>query len=284
MTRRPTSLLLVLTLLGALVLSACGGAAGGADGYASFLAGLDATLTAGSSRVGLDSTTILEDGTSFTVTGEGLQKFDGSQAELTVATEIPGMGLPLNITTRVIDNVTYLTGDLFTQMLGEETWIKITPDDAGAMAGFDLSSMLEQQQTTQNAVTQLRGLAEDSFTKVGDETVNGVDATHWTGTINRDDALAALDDEMRAELDDVIGSLPETYDVDVWLDDQSRPVRIRTDIEFEVDDQTIQNVTILDLSDFGIDVDIEAPSVTTSFAELQDRMGGMGGMFGGQNG
>lgn len=281
MTRRRSSLLIVLTLVAALFLAACGAGSGtSGDPYASFLAGIDAVEQAGSSRIALDSATTLEDGTSFAVTGDGVGTFDGSRAELTANTEVPGMGIPLKVTTRVIDGVIYLTGDLFTQMLGEETWIEFTPEDAQAMSGFDLSSMLEQQQASQSTLAQLRGLVEDTFERVGEENVNGVAATHWTGTVTRDAALAAIADSANADVAAALESLPESYPVDVWLDEQNRPVRVRTSIDLTFEGQTVNNVTTIDLSDFGVEVNVEAPAETTSFSELQERLGGLGG-FGG---
>ncbi len=65
--------------------------------------------------------------------------------------------------------------------------------------------------------------------RVGTESVDGVDTTHYVVTVDTMKALRllGLEDLAGVNIDDLRTSLPKTFDYDAWLDDSGRPVRLK---------------------------------------------------------
>ncbi|WP_059012842.1 hypothetical protein [Streptomyces specialis] len=113
---------------------------------------------------------------------------------------------------------------------------------------------------------------------VGEESLDGVEVTHYQGTISVEDAMERngsadfLTEEEREELIDVMEQQGiESYDIDVWVDDNDFPVRIHQTydtsagpVEYEVR-----------YSDFGTDVEVAAPPAgsVVDFGELLRELG-----------
>lgn len=267
--RRPVRLLAVLAAL-ATLLVACGGTS--QSPYAAFIAGVESAADESSARVLIESKAQVPGGGEVVTTGEGVQAFDGSAVELDVRTTAGGQAF--DITTRVLDTTVYLTGGPFEQILGADTWIVITPDDLSASTGMDLSGIFESARRAQSSLDQLRGMTQDGFEVVGDEDVDGIATTHYRGTVDVDRALSELDAEQSEALAAVFDALPDTFDVDVWMDEQDRPVQVVTDLVVEAGGQGIRTSTTLGFRDYGIEVDVEAPADAVPFGELVQRLGG----------
>ena len=257
----------------ALLVPACGG---GGDGltYASFLDGVDAARDAGSARISLDTTTQLPDGDVVSAVGDGVVAFDGSAAELTVQTEV--MGQSLDITTIVVDQTFYVGGGFLGQMLGDpDAFLEVTAEDLeNAGTGMDLSGLVESADQAQSSFDQLRGILEDSFEVVGSDEIDGESVTHLRGTVATEDVLAELGDGGAAAY---LENFPETYTVDVFVDDQNRPRRVSTDVSLTIEGQDLDTSSTVDFTDYGIEVDVEAPENTRSFREFMEGLGGLGG-------
>ena len=125
-------------------------------------------------------------------------------------------------------------GSMFTK-----PWIALSHPSSGAtspVADMDPKVMLQRLQ-------QLTG----GLTVVGHETVDGVDTTHYHGTLDAAKALAKDHPEHAATLDQ-LGSVP----IDVWIDGQGLLRR-----------QTVSdgdNVTVtIDFTDLGAPVSVTVP-------------------------
>ncbi|WP_408896290.1 hypothetical protein ACJ5H2_15385 [Nocardioides sp. R1-1] len=76
----------------------------------------------------------------------------------------------------------------------------------------------------------VEGLAlPEGLVHVGSEQVDGVAAEHYETTLDPAAALAGI-----ALPDGVATLLPDSLDVDVWLDEQDRPVKVRADPGLEL--------------------------------------------------
>ncbi|MGK5529117.1 hypothetical protein [Streptomyces sp. URMC 129] len=207
-----------------------------------------------------------------TMTGEGLAADPSIPAELAVVW---------------VDNVMYMNmGEEFGSEFDGRDWISLDltalAEESGDEAVADaLSFGLDE--ANQDPAQQLALLLESpEIEVVGEETLDGVEVTHYQGTISVEDAMESngsadfLTEEERRQLIDVMEDQGiESYDIEVWVDENDFPVQIHQSydttmgpVEYEVR-----------YSDFGSGVDVTAPPADSvvDFAELLQEFGtGMG--------
>lgn len=141
-------------------------------------------------------------------------------------------------------------------------WVKIDLKQLDAMLGGGAMS---------DALTSPMGMLDKmssyitSASYVGDESVDGASAKHYTMTVDLKSAMAAMAPSLAKA-----GSLPSTAQQDLWVDDQGRVVKT-------VSDFGSGKVTTV-LSDFGKSVDVQAPPAS-DVMEMPN-VGGSGGLSG----
>ncbi|MEV6655247.1 hypothetical protein [Streptomyces sp. NPDC051219] len=138
-------------------------------------------------------------------------------------------------------------------------WMKI---DASAVFGEKGASALSG-----SGMDDLRiiGLSDD-VKNVGKETVLGKETTHYKGVISKDDLGAAKDllapEDKNSLMHEFTGGVEETT-VEVWLDDNDLPVRIK---------QQLGSATFTtDFEKFGATKPIEAPPAADT-ADMTDEV------------
>lgn len=153
---------------------------------------------------------------------------------------------------------------------GGKQWMKLdfaeiaalskNPQASGLGGGMD--SALKQISPVQT----VRALTGDKGVKnVGQETMDGQSATHFSGHLTLDQLLAAipgLSDAQRQTLgkaDTGIGMTGE--DVDIWLNGQALPVRVREHTVTQKGDLDIDR----HFSDYGVPVSVTVPSAADTF-------------------
>lgn len=161
-----------------------------------------------------------------------------------------------------VDDVTYMSGSLFETFTGDQDgWVSVDLAEAGADAGLDVEALSGGPTGPAALIAQLRGAAGE-VREVGSEEIRGVDTRHLQVTVETDRALEQAPEETREQLRTFAESsgLPDEYPMDVWIDGDGLPRRVRTVVEVE-DEQLgpITQQTTLELYDFGAPVDIEAP-------------------------
>lgn len=125
-------------------------------------------------------------------------------------------------------------------------WLKIDPDDP-ANAGNPLTALA----ATSDPEVALRAMGElESLDLVGSEEIDGVDTDHYRAVMSTANYAETLG--LPAE---VASSLPATIPVDMWIDEDNRPVRY--DIEITV--QGVSNKTSQTYYDFGADITVTVP-------------------------
>ena len=190
-----------------------------------------------------------------TITGEGVFDLkEGDQGRLTLT--VPGP-TPASLEMRVVD------GDVFVMVPGLDAeqpgkrWVRIDPEAAGGTP----ADALGLQNPTE--LIALIGSAA-SFEETGVETVRGEAMALWSGTL--DLTALASDPGAAQRLDDMgVGQLPTEVAIDG--EDRLRLVRVTIDLGAiaQGEGQTLPSgapteiVASLELFDFGVPVDVEAP-------------------------
>ncbi|QIX28066.1 hypothetical protein ncot_16795 [Nocardioides sp. JQ2195] len=152
---------------------------------------------------------------------------------------------PQQISTIVVDGVMYMQADGIG--VPEGKWLKFDPSDP-KNAGNPLSQLMDMSDPE-----TFFGAMDDPkhFELIGQEDVDGVAANHYNITISSETYAENLD--LPAE---VVSMLPPELTFDMWIDAENRPVKVTQ--EYEIRGQTSQVEQTY--SDYGVDVDIEAPA------------------------
>jgi hypothetical protein len=188
-----------------------------------------------------------------------------------IAEAMHKVGAAPSVQARYLPDAYYASlGGTSAERLGGKHWIKYSYDLLAQVSGASGAYLKDQIRTATPAQTVKLLLASHDVKKVGQETVSGVRATHYSGTVNiadfagrssnlSADQLAALKKQL-----DQAGIASET--VDIWLNDQNLPVK---KIEKGATAKG-EMVNTAYYSDYGVPVTTEAPpaSDTLDFAKL----------------
>lgn len=110
-------------------------------------------------------------------------------------------------------------GAKFAEQTGGKRWIRYAYKDLGALTGGSGSHLGDQMRsTTPNQSVKLL-LSSGDVRKVGEETVRGRTATHWSGTVAAADVADAA---LRKQL---TGAGVTTETVDIWIDKRNLLVK-----------------------------------------------------------
>ncbi|MBY8843501.1 hypothetical protein [Streptomyces sp. SP2-10] len=169
--------------------------------------------------------------------------------------------------------------DAYAQQTGGKHWLKYSYDDLAKLGGASGSYMKDQiQNATPNQSVKLL-LASGDVKKVGEETVSGVHATHYSGTVNvadlADKSSNLSADQMSALKQQLSQAGVTTDTVDIWINDQD--LLIKKTEKADTANGTMTNTTLY--SDYGVKVAAEAPPAadTKDFADLLKSGGTMTG-------
>ncbi|MGW2330167.1 hypothetical protein ACWC5C_31040 [Streptomyces sp. NPDC001700] len=251
-------------LLACGVLTACGGdggsegkggqtssEAGGAGGTAAVRTAYARTAEEETARMTLRTETSAA-GKSAAVGGEGVIDLEDGDSVMTI--RAGGQ----KVEQRVVDQVLYqkLPARQRAQVPGDKPWIKV--DLRKAAAEQDSGSSNQINDPAQSAALA-KGITDRNTEKVGTATVDGVKTTRYRVTVDVDklSGTAALKHQVGP-------SVP----MDVWLDDQGRIRRQQVTMNLKPTDQADKSTavprkmtvrTLIEFSDFGTEVDTDAP-------------------------
>jgi hypothetical protein len=236
---------------------ACGGGGGDGEGGGSdtlLAAAADAAKDAESAHVDM-TVDISLGGQDVTLEAEGEFDFTEKIGTMTMnassAAGMPGVG-----TMEVIleGDYMYVKGAAFDSVLGGKEWGRI---NLATMSGAGAGQF--NQDPTQY-LEWLRGAGGD-VEEVGAEEIDGVSTTHYKGDLPIDGIVEQAPDEeaahsIRAGLA-MFGDV-DSFPVEVWVDDEGLPRRMTLLMQAEEEDGFSTDIEI-DLSDYGVDVAVEAP-------------------------
>ncbi len=198
-----------------------------------------------------------------------------------------GFSIPAGTEFRLVDDVKYLKsskGGLIPGV-GDGGWVKLPMDEVkGEGNSFGLDP------TMANPVDQLKKMLDtEDVTKVGTETVDGVKTTHYratidsagTGTVtekksstNSNELSRQLEEQLENSIRDSLG-VSEPVTVDAWVDGEYHARKLAMTLPFLGEVKMTMKFT-----DFGSDVEVEAPADAKAM-DLGDMLGGeFGDAFG----
>jgi hypothetical protein len=268
------SIVLAVSALTALAVTACGSKPGSSDVpkqpsvlelLASDLKGslqrtIDTTDKADSMAMSMEGTAAGEK-----ISMQGVMDLrDPVKAEMTTATPD---GTPTTV--RMIGTVFYVEiPEADRASTGGKRWMKLDLAAAGAQAGMDFTKQFEDIDPTKQVKTLL---ATEGVTVVGEETVNGARTVHYTVTAPVATYLGQLDAKMRASVEKELAKQGvKEITIDLWVDEQYQPRRVHMVMG------TMSDLTI-DYTDYGKPVNIETPTPaeTTDLAEMLKGLKGL---------
>ena len=222
--------------------------------------------------------TIVVSNADQTVTMNG--RYGWKPLAMDVSVGMPGMQSQLGVSSfreLLSGSVAYLNaGDKLAAQTGGKHWLKMDLHSLGS-AGQGMAQMLDEA-GSRDPGTQLRLLlSAPDVAQVGTDTMHGVTATHYHGTVTMSE-LAKLEGGATAKLYEQAKQQGVTSEIaDLWVGANQLPVRV------EVEAETSQGLatSTFDYSDFSTSpLTVTVPPAADS-ADLGALIGGAGGGTGG---
>jgi hypothetical protein len=213
------------------------------------------------------SVTVSVDGRRFTMTGYGHFGDDEGEIELDMSDLLGQAGMPsgTDSTIKAIyvtedgDPVMYMKlGFLSAMMPGAKSWVRVDLAKAGKAAGIDFNQLLGgANQSPSDSLALLRSSGE--FSEVGTETEDGVETTHYEGTVDLQKAAAArgVGAEALQHLLDL--GAPAQYPADVWIDKDGYVRQYKTHYGMTTGGKSMSVSMTMGMSDYGTPVEVSAP-------------------------
>lgn len=196
-----------------------------------------------------------------TITGEGA--FDYGDRRGTFSIGIPGMGSVDAIMDGLVMYMRF-PEQVRAEIPGGKQWIRLDLATLSEKAGVDLSALLQAQQSDPTQTLQFLRGASDDVREVGEEDVRGEPTTHYTATLDLDQAAEQLEGDARTAYEQAVKRLGTTsLPIDVWIDDEGRARRMQftQDMSALMPGQGASGDMSfrMELFDFGVDVEAEPP-------------------------
>lgn len=234
------------------------------------------------------------DGSGVSVKGSGAYRGGENPAARMAfdSMKMLGFSMPAGTEFRLVDDVMYLKsskGGLIPGV-GDGGWVKLPMDEVKAEGNSFGGSLGGLDPTMANPVDQLKKMLDtDDVTKVGTETIDGVKTTHYratidsagTGTVtekksstNSNELSRQLEEQLENSIRDSMG-LSKPVTVDAWVDGEYHARKLAMTLPFLGEVKMTMKFT-----DFGSDVEVEAPADAKAM-DLGDMLGGeLGDAFG----
>ncbi|POM25423.1 hypothetical protein BTM25_40670 [Actinomadura rubteroloni] len=139
---------------------------------------------------------------------------------------------------------------------GGKPWSKIALSDLSATSGLNLSGLMDQARQQSPAEQTKMLTASRDVREVGTETVDGVPARHFAGTVPVTAALGKLDAQTRAKLEQQYQKLGvSTLTFDLWVGSDDLPRKMVSRLSTSSGPMT----TTASYSGYGKPVDVTPP-------------------------
>ncbi|HEV2590865.1 MAG TPA: LppX_LprAFG lipoprotein, partial [Gaiellaceae bacterium] len=170
--------------------------------------------------------------------------------------KLGSMHLSMNVTGKTFDMdevlqgwTIYMKSPVFSaQLPAGKSWVSLDLQKAGQKLGLDFNKFTQQDPSDMLGALKKAG----SLQKLGSETIDGVDTTHYHVTI---DLAKAPNGPQLMKLTN-LKSLP----ADVWIDGQDQLRRMKESYSVTTGGQTISTSMQMDLSNYGEQVNVQVPS------------------------
>lgn len=246
-----------------LAMAGCSGNSGAAstnNGLSGSVSGSAISLVADSMNKATTAGTVKITGT---MSGDGLSMTMSGEEEYSPSTEMSMtmQGSGQDLSEILIGDQIYMDSPAVSAAFGGKQWSEINLAESKGTLGA-LASTINSARN-ENPTTQLSAmLAAKQITKVGTETVQGQQTTHYSGTLNAAQFLqssaetSSLSSTQIATLKSLLqtgGVSTET--IDLWVGTNGLPVQVKAAVQSSVGLMTIT----MDTSDWGVPVQVTAP-------------------------
>jgi hypothetical protein len=272
-------------LVAAVLLTGCGASASSTATTSStgakanpVLDAYQATVAAKSADVTLDETVSGTSAGPISLTGTGEVDFASGASQFSLA--IPSAG---TVTLRVLTPDMYMR---FPPALGSvlpagKSWVSLNLDTIGKSAsgsGSSLSQLSDSAGIGTNSLSYLKGVSATGVTTVGPATIDGVQTTEYSATIDLTKAASQRDAQVRTALENLeaqvhLSSVP----IQVWIDAQGQVRQIAVQESLTVAGSNYSVHLTIGFSGFGAPVDVVAPpaSQTVDFSSISSLLAGI---------
>lgn len=243
-----TGIVAVLLLVAGVIVAVAGrGDDGDVDPVTLLGSAPDAARQAGSARMTI-TMEMRGTGMSMEIEGSGVTDFSTGATSF----ELSMLGQPFEM--RVVDGTMFLRLPEATRPAGvTQSWVAMPVAGGAGYLSFAGPS------TVGGILDAVRGMGSD-IEELGEDDINGVSARGFRVTVDIEKAIAALPEAQRAEAEASLEQMRAMgmtgFPMEVWLTDDALPVRMNMDLDAGA--FTMQMV--MDLTDFGVDVDVQAPA------------------------
>ena len=187
---------------------------------------------------------------------DGQEQF-GDTVELSMSMGLAGM----QISEVLVGDIIYLKIPAMSAELGGKPWAKISLSTMGSL-GSTLQSLVDSAKNTDPAAQLQPLLASGDIKKVGTETVDGVRATHYSGTVDPATAFSSsqaaknLTPDQISQIKSMLSSAGVTSEkIDVWVGSDGLSVQETISMDTKAGAEKID----LHMSGWGQPVSITAP-------------------------
>jgi hypothetical protein len=153
-------------------------------------------------------------------------------------------------------------------------WVKVGPGSLEKVTGIDVSS-LQQANQADPSQTLVYLRAAGKVERVGSEEIDGVQTTKYHAVIDLARVPEQAPADKREAVRDAVEKMREQYGIsrlplDAWFDDKGLPRRMFYAVETQVQGQKVNTSVSIDLSDYGVAVDVAPPPAdqVTDISEL----------------
>jgi len=166
-----------------------------------------------------------------------------------------GQKMPGGMQMRFINRTIYMKMGMLQKMTGGKPWIKISTSQLSKKSGMNFDQLMNRAQDQANPITYTKMFTTSAdVRKVGQQTVRGVQTTHYTGTVDLTKAYAKLDPKLRKQAQSQMQALKKVK-FDLFADNQQLPRKI----VMHGNAQGTKYSTTMLYSDFGEPVHVAAP-------------------------
>ncbi|WP_026414282.1 DUF6612 family protein [Actinomadura oligospora] len=173
----------------------------------------------------------------------------------------------------MVGRTMYMKSAAFAQLSHGKPWLKLSSSDMGAAAGQSFDQLIEQQKQADPADQTRMFTASKDVREVGKETVNGVQTTHYQGTVSVQEMSAKLPAATRQQQMKSFQKLGvQSLAFELWVDGKQLPAKVV--VRSPEGASTKMNTTVT-YSDWNAPVTVTAPPA--SQVGRMPKLPGLGG-------
>ncbi|MCP2343355.1 DUF6612 family protein [Actinomadura rupiterrae] len=157
----------------------------------------------------------------------------------------------------LLGHTIYMKSPMFAQLTHGKPWVRLSTTDLGGAVGQNFDKLLQQQKQADPTEQVKQLTASKDVHEVGKETLNGVQTTHYQGTVSVQEMLAKLPEAQRQQRQQSFQKLGvQSLAFDLWVDGKQLPAKI---VMKTPDDASSKMNTTVTYTGWNLPVQVSAP-------------------------